>query len=242
MPVYRLETFDEPTREVSAARVLAVDGDVRFQTSVAGQWRLVHAVALEQVRRVQRRYNEADGRLRWVDERDINDAAGAVREAEGAAVETGDDVPAPSAAAARVRGETSSSPPPVATPPPAVSAADVRCPSCGEQEELTGRRSEGQILLHCLTCGYDGPRTAARRCRTCGGDDVVERPKALVERARGTQLSVVGYSTVALCRTCDADDLARAIQHGGAVLPKELPTVDPTTLAQLRPDRADPTR
>jgi Zn ribbon nucleic-acid-binding protein len=118
---------------------------------------------------------------------------------------------------------------------PVVSAADVRCPSCGEQEELHGRRSEGQILLRCLRCGYDGPRVAVRRCQTCGGADVVERPKALVERARGTQLSVVGYTTIGLCRVCDADDLARAIEHGGGVLPKELPTVDPNTLQQMRP-------
>jgi Zn ribbon nucleic-acid-binding protein len=128
-----------------------------------------------------------------------------------------------------------SRPTPAPTSPPVVTAADVGCPSCGEQEELHARRCEGQLLLRCLRCGYDGPRVAARRCQTCGGADVVERPKALVERADGTELRVVGYTTIGLCGVCDADDLAPAIEHGGAVLPKVLPTVDPKTLQQVRP-------
>jgi Zn ribbon nucleic-acid-binding protein len=220
---------------VSAGRVVVLGDDVRFQTSVAGQWRTVDTVPLRQLRRVQRRFNEADGRLRWVDEREVNDAAAALapQDADADAVEQ--DLPAAPAAT-----DLPSRPAPAAPPLPVVSAADVRCPSCGEQEELHGRRSEGQILLRCLRCGYDGPRAAVRRCQTCGGADVVERPKALVERARGTQLSVVGYTTIGLCRVCDADDLARAIEHGGAVLPKELPTVDPKTLQQLRPGTQGP--
>jgi Zn ribbon nucleic-acid-binding protein len=237
MPVYRIESRDGRTRTVSAGRVVVLGDDVRFQTSVAGQWRVVDMVPLRQLRRVQRRFNEADGRLRWVDECEVNDAAAALAPQQpdaDAAVAEETSPAAPSAA------EVPSRPAPAATPLPVVSAADVRCPSCGEQEELHGRRSEGQILLRCLRCGYDGPRVAVRRCQTCGGADVVERPKALVERARGTQLSVVGYTTIGLCRVCDADDLARAIEHGGAVLPKELPTVDPTTLQQMRPGTQGP--
>jgi hypothetical protein len=237
MPVYRIESQDAPTRTVSAARVVVLGDDVRFQTSVAGQWRVVDTVPLHSLRRVQRRFNEADGRLRWMDEREVNDAAAALAPGTADADATAGDPPAAPAAA-----DLPSRPAPAATSPPVVSAVDVRCPSCCEQEELHGRRCEGQILLRCLRCGYDGPRVAARRCRTCGGADVVERPKALVERARGTQLSVVGYTTIGLCRVCDADDLARAIEHGGAVLPKELPTVDPKTLQQLRPGAQGPAR
>jgi predicted RNA-binding Zn-ribbon protein involved in translation (DUF1610 family) len=237
MPVYRIESQDQPSRTVSAGRVVVLGANVRFQTAVAGQWRVVDSVPLHSLRRVQRRFNEADGRLRWVDEREVNDAVArlAPQDADAGAAE--DDLPAAPAAAHQPSRRAEA-----ATPLPVVSAADVRCPSCGEQEELHGRRSEGQILLRCLSCGYDGPRVAARRCQTCGGADVVERPKALVERARGTQLSVVGYTTIGLCRVCDADDLARAIEHGGAVLPKELPTVDPKTLQQMRPGSQGPAR
>jgi len=234
MPVYRIESHAGPTRTVTAGRVVVLDDDVRFQTAVGGQWRVVDSVPLEQLRRVQRRFNEADGRLRWVDEREVNDAAAALAPRHDEAVVTEGERPAARGA------DLSNRPTAPAAPLPVVSAADVRCPSCGEQEELHGRRSDGQILLRCLRCGYDGPRVAVRRCQTCGGADVVERPKALVERARGTQLSVVGYTTIGLCRVCDADDLARAIEHGGAVLPKELPTVDPTTLQQLRPGTRGP--
>ena len=54
-----------------------------------------------------------------------------------------------------------------------------------------------------------------------------------MERSRGRQLSVVGYTRTVLCRVCDADDLAAALAHGGAVLPQEPPTVDPQTLSEM---------
>jgi hypothetical protein len=57
----------------------------------------------------------------------------------------------------------------------------------------------------------------------------------MVERSRGTQLSIVGYTTVGLCRSCDADEPEYSQQHNAGVLPKQLPTVDPATLDELRP-------
>lgn len=81
-----------------------------------------------------------------------------------------------------------------------------------------------------------------RTCGLCPGrsGSAGASPGATVELGpvhrlvhRGTQLSVVGYTTVGLCRACDADDLAAALRHGGVVLPKELPTVDPQTLREL---------
>jgi Zn ribbon nucleic-acid-binding protein len=224
MPMYRLRGIDGTTRPVTAGRVV-VDGDVvRFQSPGTGGWVTVDSTPLGDVLQLDRKVNEAGGRLRWVPERDINEAALAARpgppsEPEKAAVE-----PPPPATRTAVRAEQ---------PRATVSARNVVCPRCGEQDELSGRRVDGEVVLTCGRCGYDGPRVARRSCPTCGGGDVVERPKAVVERSRGTQLSVVGYMAVSLCETCDADTLAAALAHGGAVMPTELPTVDPQTLRDM---------
>jgi Zn ribbon nucleic-acid-binding protein len=227
MTMYRLRSVDGKLRSITAGRVLVAEPELRFQSPGTSGWVTVDSAMLAEVARVERRFNELDGRVSWVDEAEANAAAAAARPEPPAGE--------PPEVTERVASQTPPAPPPTAraAQPAAVSARDVRCPSCGEEDELSGRRSDGQILLSCHTCGYDGPRVAQRLCRTCGGHDVVERPQALVERARGTQLSVVGYTTAVLCRVCDADDLAAALAHGGAVLPKELPTVDPQTLQEM---------
>ncbi len=123
MPVYRIESQDRSTRTVSAARVIVLGDDVRFQTSVAGQWRAVDTVPLHFLRRVQRRFNEADGRLRWVDEREVNDAAAALapqeRDADAAVAE--EQPPATPSPA-----DLPSRPAPAAPPLPVVSCR--QCP------------------------------------------------------------------------------------------------------------------
>ncbi len=225
MTMYRLRATDGTTRPITAGRVV-LDGElVRFQSPGTGGWVTVDSAPLAQVAQLDRKVNEVSGLLRWVPERDVNEAARAARP-DTAPEPAVDAEPRPTAApkpaAVRQRGPTAS-----------VSARDVRCPQCGEQEELSGRRVDGEVFLSCRGCGYDGPRVARRTCPTCGSDDVVERPKAVVERSRGTQLSIVGYTKVALCTTCDVDTLAGALAHGGAVMPDELPTVDPQTLREM---------
>lgn len=235
MTMFRLRTVDGASRSITAGRVVVADTEARFQSPSTGGWTTVDSAALASIARVERRFNEADGRVRWVDEAELNDAAAAARPKLPPA-----DEPDPPVRADPEPASAPGAPRPSAAPAQAVSARDVRCPGCGEQDELSGRRVDGEILLTCHACGYDGPRVARRRCGTCGGDDVVERPRALVERSRGTQLSVVGYTTVALCRTCDAGELAAALAHGGAILPKELPTVDPQTLREMGKGPARP--
>jgi predicted RNA-binding Zn-ribbon protein involved in translation (DUF1610 family) len=220
MPVYRMRTATGDVRPITAGRVILSGDDVRFQSPGTGGWVTVDSAPLSEVRQVDRKVNEAAGLLRWVPEREINAAADAVRPQAAAASRP----PAPEPRAT-VKSAVSRGPSPAA----AVSARDVRCPRCGEQDELSGRRVDGEVFLTCEQCGYDGPRVARRRCPTCGGEDLLDRPKAVVERSRGTQLSVVGYTTVFLCRACDAATLAQS----GAVMPGELPTVDPQTLRDL---------
>ncbi|WP_207929363.1 hypothetical protein [Actinomadura sp. 6K520] len=47
-------------------------------------------------------------------------------------------------------------------------------------------------------------------CATCGGADLVQRPRALTQYSRGTQLSVTSWNQALLCNSCDAAMLARS--------------------------------
>jgi len=52
-------------------------------------------------------------------------------------------------------------------------------------------------------------------------------PLAIVEKGRGTQLSVVGTRTVYLCSMCDAETLERYHRNRpNPLMPNELPTVE----------------
>jgi hypothetical protein len=53
-------------------------------------------------------------------------------------------------------------------------------------------------------------------------------PLAIVEKGRGTQLSVVGTRIVYLCSACDAESLDRYHRNRpNPLMPDELPTLDP---------------
>ncbi|MGY0065676.1 hypothetical protein ACWZEH_02285 [Streptomyces sp. QTS137] len=89
--------------------------------------------------------------------------------------------------------------------------ADVTmCPSCGEDEELRGESDEGDIRITCLSCNAQWMR-GAPRCASCGGRDIVHRPQAMTRHSRGTQLSIIGWRELPLCRTCDAGALETSI-------------------------------
>ena len=52
-------------------------------------------------------------------------------------------------------------------------------------------------------------------------------PKAIVEKSRGTQLSVVGIRTVHLCSVCDAATLETYHRNRpNPLMPDQLPTMD----------------
>jgi hypothetical protein len=104
-------------------------------------------------------------------------------------------------------------------------ALDIICPICGETEELVGRRVEDQIEITCGSCGQTWQRPTTPTCAHCDGADLQAVPLAIVERARGTQLSVVGIRIIHLCTDCDAEVIERRQRNRPSpLLPDELPT------------------
>ncbi len=90
-----------------------------------------------------------------------------------------------------------------------VMSEDLRCPRCAETEDLTGSPVDGDIQVTCQTCGARWLR-GGRRCRTCGGTAVVEKPQAISRHPRGNQHAIVGGHRLQLCPTCDEDATAAA--------------------------------
>jgi len=107
-------------------------------------------------------------------------------------------------------------------------AKTIECPECGETSDLRGTGSQGDIQLTCGACGHTWARDLNPSCPTCGEADVVAANLAIVERSRGTQLSVVGTRVIHLCPTCDGDTLDRYQRNRpNPLMPNELPTVGP---------------
>ena len=104
---------------------------------------------------------------------------------------------------------------------------DIACPVCEESEDLEGRRSGDRITITCGECGQVWERPTNPVCVSCGGCDLQAVPHAVVEKSRGTPLSVVGIRIVHLCWDCDADAIGRWQRYRpNPLLPKELPTFD----------------
>lgn len=80
-----------------------------------------------------------------------------------------------------------------------MSSRHIACPVCGEEDDLTGRRNDTEILVTCGKCSQEWVRQLTPRCPKCGGANLQTVPVAIVERSRGTQLSVVGIRTLDLC-------------------------------------------
>ncbi|MFG2682383.1 hypothetical protein [Streptomyces sp. NPDC048392] len=91
-------------------------------------------------------------------------------------------------------------------------ASVTACPACGEAEELRGTPVDDDIQVTCLKCRAQWMR-GGRRCVSCGGQDIVRRPQAMTRHSRGTQLSIIGWRELPLCRTCDAAALETSISQ-----------------------------
>lgn len=102
----------------------------------------------------------------------------------------------------------------------------VACGSCGETEDLAGERGDDHIQLTCGRCGNQWERPINRVCPTCGGEDLQTVPLAIVEKSRGTQLSILGTRPVSLCTECDAATLRHYHDHRPSpLMPADIPTV-----------------
>lgn len=104
--------------------------------------------------------------------------------------------------------------------------ADLECPECGETESLDGRPTgEGErIAITCARCGRSWERDPAPRCPRCDGDDLFAACKAVVERSRGSQLSIVATEVIHLCMQCDEELVGRYRISRSPLMPDELPT------------------
>lgn len=104
----------------------------------------------------------------------------------------------------------------------------LSCPGCGEADDLAGLRDRDRITVICGACGVSWKRDPSPRCSKCDGADLQGVPLAIVEKGRGTQLSMVGTRIVHLCSICDSDALDRYHRNRpNPLMPDDLPTVDP---------------
>ena len=102
--------------------------------------------------------------------------------------------------------------------------SDLTCPACGEDEQLNGAPEGEGIRITCETCGTDWFRDPSPRCDRCGGDDLEAAIKAIVEKSRGSQLSIVATQVIHLCRSCDDELLAGYRISRSPLMPDQLPT------------------
>ena len=102
----------------------------------------------------------------------------------------------------------------------------VACPNCAEDENLLGETVDGVITITCGECGCVWERDLTPRCPTCGRTDVRQAMQAILDKSRGTQLSIQSMKVVWLCPECDPERLARYIDSNVPLPPDTMP-VDP---------------
>ena len=102
----------------------------------------------------------------------------------------------------------------------------IACPVCGEKDDLVGESVLDHIRLRCGACGRQWTRSNQAECPKCGGTDLQVVPLAIVERSRGTQLSILGTRPFTLCSECDRETLRHYHAHRPSpLMPSEIPTM-----------------
>ena len=105
--------------------------------------------------------------------------------------------------------------------------SEIACPRCGEEEALLGRREgppgEEAITVTCESCALEWVRDLTPRCPSCGSTAVRPALRSIVEKSRGTQLSIHSLRVVHLCPACDAEQLAEWNRGNTPLRPAESP-------------------
>jgi hypothetical protein len=85
-------------------------------------------------------------------------------------------------------------------------ATEIVCERCGVDDHLTGtRRDDDLIELHCSMCDVTFTRDPRPSCSKCGGFEMEAMPQVIVEKSRGSQMSIQGVHREFLCRVCDVE-------------------------------------
>ena len=100
----------------------------------------------------------------------------------------------------------------------------LACPSCGETDRLQGSEVKDGIEIVCDACQFVWIRDPSPSCPSCGSRDLFPAVAAIVQKSRGTQLSIVGSRVVHLCEECDADTIAYYLRtRPNPLMPDRLP-------------------
>ncbi len=87
--------------------------------------------------------------------------------------------------------------------------SEIVCSNCGTDEHLRGLpTADGLIELTCDACGISFTRDPRPSCPKCGGHDMEAVPQVIVEKSRGSQMSIQGVHREFACRVCDAGQIA----------------------------------
>ena len=104
---------------------------------------------------------------------------------------------------------------------------EITCPACGEDEDLRGRQDGAPgsetITVTCQTGEMSWVRNLPPTCPPCGTTDVRTALQSIVDKSRGTQLSIQSMRVVYLCPDCDGERLAVWNRSNTPLRPDELP-------------------
>lgn len=92
----------------------------------------------------------------------------------------------------------------------------ISCPTCGEDDDLSGHRDGDTILLTCGQCGCTWDRDTRLACHLCGSEDIDGVPTSTLEDAgRGDQRTPSGIRLVHYCWNCRGNDVTSSRPQPG---------------------------